>query len=523
MPITGPMLASGLRRWTQEQAQALHAIQRALSILYRDRPRGRSIDELAGALLLAIARRHEGRIEGALSRLDNALGRLLDDVDSMRTAVSEGRAPALREADLRVVAEAMEAMSTFEAHVRTALDQNPSELQNTFRGILAGGDGTPAATHAGVLADPHLAPHPAPHTGPTAGSVTDSALAAAAHTGPPPPVHISAKLGEQVMGEADQVLAAWREGRTREPHGVAPVAVPWPDHPVLAEQMRRMQDAVDAYRAAAPGHTDPAAAARAVEDLQRAVSDANETLRSFGRRFESVSTGDRLPPSGALPAGTTPPPGSAAADALAAQARLAALGGPSATAAQLSDALRFSDLQVSATGVLSEPLARSLSGMGQERYVLRPSGIRALPTSPAWLAGRLADLVAGWERAHLIGPGFGGELFAGLMLAPWGVNQLAQNRGAERILRQLAEARRSTGGPAVAPTVTATGRRLAIPLANGGFEFADLLTSVRYELPRPGRAPVRIEIHVNPDGSWRVSHNLPAGTWPSDVPLTGPR
>lgn len=496
MAINATQLRSGMQRWARQQAQTLEAIQRALEIVYRDRPGGRTLDDLAGALLLAVARRHEGRVEGSLGRLDGALARLLDDMDTLRVAAAEGRNPALREADLHIVADALAEMSKFEDRVRFMLDENAGELQSTMRDLLRNAPGAPAPAAA------------------------DAALAGVRAA--PRSVAASHELGRQIIGEADAVLAAWRQGHTREPHGVAPVTVPWPDHPVLTDQMRRMEDAVDAYRAAAPGLTDPAAAARAVDDLQRAVADGNETLRSFGRRFEATSTGDRLPPGRPVPAGPHPP-GSVAADALAARARAAALPGASATAADLSDALRFSDLQVSATGTLSEPLARTLPGMGQERYVLRPSEIRRLPTDPSWLAGRLADIVAGWERAHLVGPGFGGELFAGLMLAPWGVNQLAQNRGAEAILRDLAAASRATGGPAITPTVTATGRRLAVPLANGGFEYVDLLSSVRYELPRPGRPPVRIDITVQPDGSWRVTHNLPAGTWPTGTPLSGTR
>jgi hypothetical protein len=503
MAITASMVRAGMQRWAREQARTLEAIQRALEIVYRDHPRPRTLDDLATSLLLAVAHRHEGRVESSLSQLDGALTRLLDDMDSLRTAAEEGRAPALREADLHIVADALAEMTRFEDRVRFILDHNATELQSTMRDILRG-----PTPHPDVPATP--APTPAGRRGP------DVAVAT------PPPVRVSRELANHIIRQADEVVEAWRQGRTVEPQGVAPVVVPWPDHPVLAAQMRRMQDAVDAYRSAAPGFTDPAAAARAVDDLQRAVADGTETLRSFGRRFESVSSGDRLPPSHPLPAGTTPPPGSAAADALAAQARLATLS-PTATIAELSDALRFSDLRVSATGTLSEPLARTVPGIGLERYLLRPSEIRALPTSPPWLSGRLADLLAGWERAHLIGPGFGGELFAGLMLAPWGVNQLAQNRGAERTLRQLAEGSRSTGGPAITPTVTATGRRLAIPLANGGFEYVDLLVSVRYELPRRGRPPVRIDIQVGPDGSWRVTHNLSSGTWPADVPLSGAR
>jgi hypothetical protein len=109
------------------------------------------------------------------------------------------------------------------------------------------------------------------------------------------------------------------------------------------------------------------------------------------------------------------------------------------------------------------------------------------------------------------------------MLAPHGVNQLAQNKGVERILREAAAAGRSAGGSPVAVTVSATGRRLAVPLASGGFEAVDVLTSVRYEIPRPAGPPLHVRIDVEPSGAWRVTHDLPTGAWPAGTPLRGAR
>ena len=45
--------------------------------------------------------------------------------------------------------------------------------------------------------------------------------------------------------------------------------------------------------------------------------------------------------------------------------------------------------------------------------------------------------LAGYEIAHLWGPGFGDEARAGMMLAPAEVNQWLQNRGVEQRLREL--------------------------------------------------------------------------------------
>ncbi|MEV1289108.1 polymorphic toxin type 4 domain-containing protein [Micromonospora sp. NPDC049679] len=505
MAITAAMVRAGMQRWAREQSQTLEAIQRALTIVYRERPGSRSVDDLAHALLLAVANQHERRLDGALGQLDGALGRLLDDMEMLRGAAGEGRAPAMREADLHIVADALAEMSTFEDRVRFMLDQNATDVQSTMRDLLTAGTGAPTtSTQAAVT-----------------GGASPAALAAAREV---PPLARSRSRGRELLDWAGEIVRAWQDGRTLEPAGVASVRVGWPDHPVLVEQMQRMRNATEAYRAVMAGQPSPAAAARAADDLQRVIAESNEVLRSFGRRFDSGPSRDRVPPSRPIPAGGTHEPGSAAADALAVRSRAGALVEPSASATEISEALRFDDVRATATGVLSEPLSRDLPGMGLQGYTLGGRAVRALPTSPAWLADRLANMVAGWQRAHLVGPGFGGEVFAGLMLAPWGVNQLAQNKGAEHVLRQLAAAERATGATAsVAPVVTAQGRRLAIPLTNGAFEFIDVLTSVRYEIPRPGGPPLHIDIHVNSDGSWRVSHDLPAGVWPDRVPLTGTR
>lgn len=63
--------------------------------------------------------------------------------------------------------------------------------------------------------------------------------------------------------------------------------------------------------------------------------------------------------------------------------------------------------------------------------------------------------VPGYEAAHLWGPGFGDEAAAGMMLAPREVNQVWQNDGAERFLRELGAEARAYGGE-VRVTATAT-------------------------------------------------------------------
>jgi len=72
-------------------------------------------------------------------------------------------------------------------------------------------------------------------------------------------------------------------------------------------------------------------------------------------------------------------------------------------------------------------------------------------------------------------------------------------------------------------TASATGRRLAIPLQDGAFEYIDVLERVLYTIPRPGQSTLRFEIKTFANGSWRVEHNLPAGALDPNVPLGGSR
>lgn len=335
-----------------------------------------------------------------------------------------------------------------------------------------------------------------------------------------PPLTRTVSRGKAIVEEAQMIVDAWKAGRTLDKIGGEAVHVPWPQHPTLVAAMERMAADVHAYKALR--HTDPAAAVQAVDALQRSVSEGGEVLRSFGRRFESTTTGGRVPPS--RPASRRPvpaqgtPAAAALADADAVRTRLRRAGMRSASPKDLFDAMRFDAVRTEATGVLGESLSRRLPGVGLEKYSLSAARIGELPTRPAWLAQRLSAMVRGWERAHLIGPGFGGELFEGLMLAPWGVNQIAQNKGVEAFLRAAAKQVKD-----VRVTATARGRRLAIPLRNGSFEYVDVLESVRYRIPRGDKPALRFEINVQPDGSWRIEHNLPPGAIAADVPMGGSR
>jgi hypothetical protein len=283
--------------------------------------------------------------------------------------------------------------------------------------------------------------------------------------------------------------------------------------------MGRLQAAMERYRRSQG--SDGLTLAAAVANMRRQAARANELLRSGASAFEVTPlTAEVLPPSRARAAGTVAEPGSGAALADAARARVTALGPvTSASATEIFDALHLSSPEFVAEGTLRESLSRGeIPGVGLEGYILGEGGIRALTTDPPGLADRLADMVAGWERAHMIGPGLGSEEFLGLMLAPWGVNQVAQRQGIEAFLRSARDAAITTE-----PFIRATGRRLAIPLEGGGYDYVDVLTSSHYEIPRTGVPALTFDITVQPDGSWSVVHSLPPGAPGAGIPLSGSR
>lgn len=195
-------------------------------------------------------------------------------------------------------------------------------------------------------------------------------------------------------------------------------------------QMQRLQRAREAYERSR-GRGD-AAVREALERLRVEAVKADEVLRASG--FEVTPVGDQpevLPPGRPAPAGSVAEPGSARALSDAARARAQALGPlPAASAVDVFTALEVSQPEFLAEGALRESLSRGeVPGVGLEGCTLGGSGIRGLGTDPHGLAARLADLVAGWQRAHLVGPGFGPEEFLGLLLAPEGVSSRRSGGG----------------------------------------------------------------------------------------------
>jgi hypothetical protein len=284
----------------------------------------------------------------------------------------------------------------------------------------------------------------------------------------------------------------------------------------LTTEVERMTQAVQRFAAAPPA--DPVARLLALEGLRDTVARASEVLRSYGPRFEVETGVDELPgrPRAGQPEQARHTRSRQIAERLA-TADVAAM-----PVQELLAAMEFSTLEVTATGTVGEPLSRSLPGMGLEQYTLTPDQVRVLKTAPPGLAARIADLLAGYQRSHLIGPGMGDEVFAGLMLAPEGVNQVAQNRGVETFIRSVAE-----GGVEVELEATAYGRRLAIPLADGGFEYVDVLTGVDYTINLThergsARHQVLLDVADPPNGAWRAVHNdVPADAPGGDVLAAG--
>jgi hypothetical protein len=476
MTINAESLRPGLRQFAREQAPTMRRLQEALEILYRDRRGGRSIEEIAEIVLLTVARAHERRTQEALDTVNRAMGRVLADVEATRRT---GGAPAvlrdraLRESDLKAISRAIDDITRFEDAVRRRIAAHDEALGRAVEEALPG-------------------------TGPAPAGALNRARG----------------RGEDLRSLSEQVLDAWRSGRTQPERGVA-YAVANPAEPGLVTAMHKLEAALEAHRKN-PG-TDAASAAAAADALQREYAAANETLRAAAGDFDVVVTGDVLP-GRPLPSGAPRRTGALAeVTARAEVIRAQLVADPKLVdlpRAQLLDLLHLSDLDVIAEGTLREPVKRG----GFERVQYTSGEIRGFKTAPRGLAARLAKLVEHWQRAHLIGPGFGTELIEGIMLAPEGVNQLAQNKAFENILRTAQGA-----GIDIPLTARAKGRRLAVPLANGETALVDILHSVHYEVPREGR-PVVVDITVHPDGNWSVDHHGTLdGVWPAEVPLAGAR
>ena len=275
---------------------------------------------------------------------------------------------------------------------------------------------------------------------------------------------------------ARDIDQAYRSGKTLEGRRIRGA-----DSPELREAMQAMQQAFTDQQNTASG--DPIERLMALLRLRDQIVRAAEILRSYDLAFTSSTTTGIV------------------------------------TTSDMVKGIYERSIKVTADGRVGEPLARNLPGVGLERYMLTARDLGELSTNPPGLAGRLAHLLRGYHRAHLIGPGFGGEMFEGMMLAPAGVNLEAQNEGVEHFIRQV----RQIG---VEPSLTAcaSGQQLIVRLAGGGVEHVDVLRRVEYVITGTlgGRDPVThrvvIDISAPPDGRPKITTNtIPANAPGGDV------
>lgn len=128
-------------------------------------------------------------------------------------------------------------------------------------------------------------------------------------------------------------------------------------------------------------------------------------------------------------------------------------------------------------------------------------------------ASDLADAtVAGYEAAHLWGPGYGDEARDGIMLAPREVNQWLQNEGIESRLREL----KQLAGPGA--TVLVTARAESHPTnTTRGHQFLKHV-SYRFAIQIPGeRRPrevgqVDIDVPAPPANPNRIEKEVTGGS-----------
>ena len=274
---------------------------------------------------------------------------------------------------------------------------------------------------------------------------------------------------------AHELARAYRNGETLDGRPLSNR-----DAPELVDAMWAVNGAFDTYLER--GATDPIDRLLGLLRFRDAVARAGEILRSYGPGFRATQE----------------------------------TSAPSAT--PLIEGVPETTHAVRAEGDITEPLARDLPGVGLEGYMLTPQELAGLPTAPPGLARQLADLLRGYHRAHLVGPGFGAELFEGIMLAPEDVNLHAQNEGVEHFIRSAAAA-----GVDVHLATQASGRRLRVRLQDGGVEHVDVLSRVEYTITGsveggdPVTFTVVIDVGAPPNGSVEVRSTIPENAPGADV------
>ncbi|MGB7547884.1 MAG: DUF4157 domain-containing protein [Terracidiphilus sp.] len=105
-----------------------------------------------------------------------------------------------------------------------------------------------------------------------------------------------------------------------------------------------------------------------------------------------------------------------------------------------------------------------------------------------------------YEAAHLWGPGFGDEAAAGMMWAPKDVNQMMQNRFAEKFARSLQEEAAAMGGT-VKMTATSVPFDRSTLVSRGLPPRAEFLEHADYKITveLPGKPPMHARVTVKAD------------------------
>lgn len=123
--VSRASLRSAMRGWVAGSSE-LGRLQDAMRILFPGHRRP-SVAALAEAVLLSAVRQHEGATRNTLSRLNESLSRLMDDVDALSHGRSvEGRTPTMRTDDLQTIEQALRDLNRLEDRIRHALDTDPS-------------------------------------------------------------------------------------------------------------------------------------------------------------------------------------------------------------------------------------------------------------------------------------------------------------------------------------------------------------------------------------------------------------
>ena len=138
--------------------------------------------------------------------------------------------------------------------------------------------------------------------------------------------------------------------------------------------------------------------------------------------------------------------------------------------------------EVGASGTVSDSLAKR---GGYEHALPTPSDIAKWPTEPRGLAAKLAELLAGFQRSHLVGPGAGTELRSGLVLAPEVVNQVIQNLGIEAFIRPWGRAQVEGQPLDHRVEIRAQVRDIQVPLHDGSTRVITVLAAETYVIHGP--------------------------------------